>query len=334
MNMSTPTGDEPRVSVLIPVYNGQVFLKEAIDCVLAASIDSIEVLVLDDGSTDDTSKILASYDDERITVIHQSNIGLAATLNKGISLARGTYIARQDQDDLMLPGRLAKQVAFLEANPQVAMVGTWAEIRVVDKPDERAHRHPSACDVLRFRLLFDNPFVHSSIMMRADVVRGLGGYSEDKSRQPPEDYELWSRIAAEHHVANLSEILTVYREMPSSMSRSGVDPFLPNVLRISAENLQRVLSPQFSLEECLSLSCLYHNAPGAPYALSKGNALVMIQRAAEYIGGNRLQWSQALASEMVRMQHHISSRFLQRRIPPSLLGPARFLRRLINGRGN
>lgn len=294
----------------------------------------MEVLVLDDGSTDRSLKILRLYDDRRLTVISQSNMGLAATLNKGISIARGKYIARQDQDDLMLPGRLTKQIKFLEANPQTAMVGTWAEIRVEDQPDGRFHRHPSACDVLRFRLLFDNPFVHSSIMMRTDVVRALGGYSKDKSRQPPEDYELWSRIAAEHSVANLPETLTVYREMPTSMSRNSTDPFLPKILVIASENLHRVLAPRFSFDECLSLACLYHNAPGAPCALSKSQVLAMIQHAVEYIGGSRWQWSEGLAAEVVRMQQHVASRFLQRRIPASLLRPARFLHRLINGRGN
>ncbi|MDE2598242.1 MAG: glycosyltransferase family 2 protein [Rhodocyclaceae bacterium] len=316
---------------MMPVYNGAPWLPEAIDCVLSQTLPDFELIIIDDGSKDDSWAIISAFSDSRIRAIRQSNKGLAATLNIGLGLARAPYVARQDQDDWMHPERLARQYAFMEANPRVAMVGTWAEIRIGDKPDGRFHRHPVSSDVLRLRLLFDNPFVHSSLLLRADAARALGGYSEDKSRQPPEDYEFWSRIARDYDVANLPEVLTVYREMPTSMSRTGENPFLPKVLRISAENLRHALGGRVSEERCLSLSCIYHNVP-APLTLKKQDALLMVNMAIDSIGGPRETWSPEMPSEAARLKRHIESRFVQRRIPEPLLRPLRrarnFLRRI------
>jgi hypothetical protein len=327
--------EQCNVTVVIPVYNGQDYLAEALESVLGQTgVPNMEVLALDDGSLDSSPQILARYRDPRLTVIRHANMGLAATLNKGLALARGRFIARQDQDDLMLPGRLSKQLAFLENHSKVAMVGTWAEIRVGNQPDGRFHYHPTACDALRLKLLFDNPFVHSSVMFRTEVARTLGGYSEDRSRQPPEDYEFWSRIARRHQVANLSEVLTVYREMPGSMSRTGVNPFLIKVLQISSENLYALLAKQWPKQDCLSLAYLYHNVPNAsPRPLRKREALAMIRSIVELVGGDRDQWSAEMTVEAGRLERHIASRFFQRRIPAPLIGPMRWLRDRMLGRG-
>ncbi len=130
-----------------------------------------------------------------------------------------------------------KQVEFLDAHPDHALVGTRAEIWVGDKPTGRFHDHPTEDAELRFALLFNNYFVHSSVMMRKAALDEVGVYTTDRSRQPPEDYELWSRIARRFRVANLPERLTIYREVPTSMSREGADPFKEKLILISAENL-------------------------------------------------------------------------------------------------
>jgi len=260
--------------------------------------------------------------------VQHPNRGLAATLNRGIALAKGRYIARQDQDDLVLAGRLEKQRVFLDTHPDVAMVGTWAQIYSGDTPSQRYHRHPCSNEALQLELLFDNPFVHSSMMIRADVLRETGGYCEDKSRQPPEDYELWSRIARRHRVANLPEVLTVYREMPGSMSRTGDTPFLENVIRIASENLSHMLSQRYSLEECAALANLYHHggARGSLTSLSKARTRQMLEFAAQELSGNRADWSDEFLASYQRMRAHLDSRFLRRRIPAPLLGPARWFR--------
>ena len=225
------------VSVLMPIYNGAADLERALDSILNQTYTNFEVIAINDGSKDDSGIFLNSVKDKRVRVIQQENMGLAATLNKGISLAKGNLIARQDQDDLSHPERLARQVEYLRQNPNCILLGTAADIWVGDVPTERGHDHPIEHAQLSFDLLFNNPFVHSTIMMRREAVMRVGGYTTDKARQPPEDYELWSRMARVGQVANLPERLLVYREVPQSMSRSGPNPFLDRLVTICAENI-------------------------------------------------------------------------------------------------
>lgn len=313
-----------------------MFLHQAVDAVLSQGGVSFELLVIDDGSTDNSLDVLSVFDNPCMHICRQVNKGLAATLNRGLELASSKYIARQDQDDLMLPGRLANQVEFLDKNPDCAMVGTWSAIWVGNQPTSRGHHHPASHEALRLELLFDNPFVHSSVMMRADVVRQLGGYSEDKSRQPPEDYELWSRIAREHRIANIPEVLTVYREVEGSMSRTGESPFLVNVIRISSENLAAVLSPEFSADECLALASLYHGrlSDDRTKHFSRARALRMHQRAAVSLGGEVAQWSEEFTTSFNRQHAHINSQFIRHHLPTALIGPARRIKRFLEARMN
>jgi glycosyltransferase involved in cell wall biosynthesis len=316
------------VSVVLPVYNGRCTLSESIESLISQVGITTEIIVLDDGSTDDSLDIISSFTDSRLRVIRHKNMGLAKTLNKGVALARGHFIARQDQDDLILPNRLAKQTSFLNINPKVAIVGTWAQIYSEDMPTSRYHRHPSSNDALQLELLFDNPFVHSSMMIRADVLRDVGGYSEDIARQPPEDYELWSRIARKYSVANLPEVLTVYREVDGSMSRKGDNPFLKNVIRISSENLQHRLYPIYSINECSALSELYHlgGKQGFKSTLTRRRACEMLAAAAGAISGPRDGWTSEFLSSFERMQLLLESRFLRSRIPWPLLDLARLIK--------
>lgn len=328
--------DMVKVSAIVPVYGGERTLAESLRSVLTQNLDGLEVIVLDDGSRDGSWRIACEIEDERLIALQHPNRGLAATLNRGIGLAKGRYVARQDQDDLVLDDRLKKQFLFLEAHPDVAMVGTWAQIYSGDVPTQRYHRHPSSNEALQLELLFDNPFVHSSMMIRTDILREIGGYCEDKSRQPPEDYELWSRIARQHRVANLPEVLTVYREMPGSMSRTGDNPFLDNVIRIASENLSHVLSPRYSPEECAALAGIYHRGrrEGNRKSLTKAKARHMLDLAAQKLGGDRAGWSEEFLASYRRMCTTLDSRFLKRRIPAPLLVPMRWLRNRILRRGS
>ena len=316
------------VTAIVPVYGGERTLAEAVRSVLAQNLDGLEVIVLDDGSFDASWHIACEIKDDRLITVRHPNRGLAATLNRGVALAKGRYIARQDQDDLVLAGRLEKQFAFLEAHPDVAMVGTWAQIYAGNIPTQRYHRHPCSNETLKFELLFDNPFVHSSMMIRAAVLHEFGGYCEDKSRQPPEDYELWSRIAYSHRVANLPEVLTIYREVPGSMSRRSDNPFLNNVIRIAAENLYHVLTPHYTSEECTALADLYHRGgmKRIRTPLPSRMARQMFEFAARAIGGDRAGWSDEFLASYWRMRAHLGSRFLQKKIPAPLLGTARWFR--------
>jgi len=225
------------VSVLLPVYNCPQYVGAAIESILAQTFEDFEFLIIDDGSTDETPAVLHKYVDPRIRHVRQDNRGLAATLNVGLEMSRGALIARQDQDDLSHPSRLQKQLEFMRKNVGCALLGTGAEILEGDRRCGRFHRHPTSNARLRYELLFNNPFVHSSVMLRKNIVTELGGYSTDRERQPPEDYELWSRIARRAEIANLEELLLFYREVPGSMSRVGPSPFRDNLVRIGAENI-------------------------------------------------------------------------------------------------
>lgn len=314
------------LSIILPVYNGMPFLSQAIDSALTQSFCDFELIIINDGSKDNSEASIKNINDSRVRYIYQKNQGLASTLNTGINLSKGKFIARLDQDDLMLQSRLAKQVEYLELHPDCAMVGTWSEIWLGDKLTSRGHWHPASCDTLRLELLFDNPFVHSSVMMRADVLRDVGGYSVDKLRQPPEDYELWSRIARNYQVANITEILTVYREVEGSMSRIEESPFLPNVIQISAENLANILNQKFSFDECHSLASLYHGKKSDKNLLTKQGALLMHKNAAFIIGGDFSNWSDEFMKSYTRQQSQIKSQFMRRFLPKVLLKNARFIK--------
>src|SRR6201999_835321 len=172
----------PLVSVILAVRNGGSDLPKAIDTVLAQTFTDFELIVIDNGSTDGTSAFLKSIGDPRLRVVYRAEPGLAGALNEGIANARGRYIARQDHDDWALPNRMERQVQFLDAHPDHALVGTWAEIWVGDTPSHRYHDHPTDDSALRFELLFNNPFVHSSVMIRRSALDDVGIYTTDPLR--------------------------------------------------------------------------------------------------------------------------------------------------------
>jgi glycosyltransferase involved in cell wall biosynthesis len=250
---------DPLVSVILPVYNGAPYLEEAIQSILNQTYKNFEFIIINDGSTDNSAQMINKFsNDSRIRLFEQSNQGLAATLNRGIGLSKGAYIVRQDQDDISYPTRLEKQVSFMESHPDYGLVGTWASIMFDNKITSRFHKHPSVSSILTLDLLFDNPFVHSSMMIRKTAFDEVGIYSTDKSRQPPEDYELWSRIVRRYRVANIPEVLVMYREVANSMSRTGVNPFLEHVLLINRENLSWFAGTSINDERIEILSIFAH----------------------------------------------------------------------------
>lgn len=249
----------PLVSVILSVYNGAKYLNDAIASILGQTYSNFELIIINNGSTDGSAEIIADFTDSRIRMYSQDNSRLAAALNRGISLAKGEFIARQDADDIALPERFEKQVAFLEINPDCGLVGTWAMILEEERETDRSHKHSSENLALQFELLFDNPFVHSSVMIRASVFEKVSPYSTSEDRQP-EDYELWSRIAREFEVANIPDALQVYREVKGSMSRTGVNPFLDRLVNLSAENLARLLAREASDTDVVDLTAMAHGA--------------------------------------------------------------------------
>lgn len=245
------------VSVIMPLYNAEAYLREAIDSILTQSYPHFELLILNDGSSDRSEEICRSYHDSRIRYHFHQNIGLAGTLNKGLELATGAYIARQDQDDIAHSTRFEKQVAYLEAHPSVLLLGTRAKVFSDSQDFIKLHDHATHPAVLKFDLLFDNPFVHSTVMFRKKDSDLIGGYNTDRSYF--EDYDLWSRFARKGDVANLPDVLLDYRHHEKGLSKSTNYFKEDAVLNQSLLNMENLMGRK--KEVYSELASLYHWRP-------------------------------------------------------------------------
>jgi len=208
----------PSVTVLMTVLNGGRYLRSAIESILAQTYHDFEFLIIDDGSVDESREIAASYKDSRIRIVeNELNLGLTVSLNLGLRLARGDLVARQDADDLSNHDRLEQQVRTLRTHPNVALVGTQG--RVIDEDGKVIDVVNRCCEQVSIRWyhLFDNPFIHSSVMFRREIVaKNCGGY--DESYVFAQDYALWSRVLHEYGVMNLPDRLIDYRSHARSLT--------------------------------------------------------------------------------------------------------------------
>jgi len=191
------------------VYNSEKYVREAVDSILNQTFKSFEFIIINDGSTDKTQEILESYNDPRIVITHQKHMGLTKSLNKGIALAKGKFIARQDADDISLPDRLEKQIEFLELHKDIALLGTAAKIIDIRGFYLRTVRYPTDHSSLSIAINHSNQFWHGSVMFRRQSFLELGGYQEILFTA--QDYDLWLRFVEKFKVANLSDPLYKYR---------------------------------------------------------------------------------------------------------------------------
>jgi glycosyltransferase involved in cell wall biosynthesis len=209
----------PAISVIMPVHNGAEWLAEAVASVRAQDFGDFEFLIVDEGSDDGTAAMLSSFaaEDPRIRLLRQAPQGIVAALNTAIAAARAPYLARLDSDDRARPNRLGKQFAFMQAHPEIGLLGTSAEL--IDAAGNIVGRLTPPTDPagLVRALSRTNPFVHSSVMMRTALVRRLGVYRA--AFRAAEDYDLWLRMAEAGGIANLADDLTQYRRHDSNLSR-------------------------------------------------------------------------------------------------------------------
>lgn len=202
-NVSSPT---VLISVVMPVYNSQQYLSEAIESILNQTFSNFEFIIINDGSTDKSEEIILSYTDKRIVYIkNATNLQIVESLNKGLSIAKGKYIARMDADDISLPQRLKKQFLFMEKNPNIAVLGSWYE--TFGDSHEIFRPLPSDCEI-KTKLLFDSPFSHPTVMFRAS---SLMHFSYTNQYNKAEDYALWISMSPTCTFANLPEVLLMYR---------------------------------------------------------------------------------------------------------------------------
>ena len=242
------------------IYNGEKYLREAIESILNQTLPDFEFIIVNDASTDGSLEIIQSYDDRRIRIINnKTNIGLTRSLNIAIEQAQGKLIARQDADDISLPNRLEEQFRYFKQHPETALLGT--SIYIIDEDGERQGK----------RILSDDPsrnnfqgawFAHGSAMLKTEIVRKLGGYNE--LYRYSQDFELWLKIAKHYPVRGLPQVLymlrfhdenlqftnriegVLYRLLALRMSREELDEEL---LKIIKDNGIRSLQPHLNKDE-------------------------------------------------------------------------------------
>ena len=207
----------PTVTVLMSVYNGEKYLYEAIESILNQTFKDFEFLIINDGSTDGTAKILQSYQDHRIKIINnEKNIGLTKSLNKGLRFAKGEYIARMDADDISMPERLEKELEFMEAHRNYAVVGTFLNVLDEDSKVVGTIEKPIGDDQIREFLKKDNCIGHGSAMVRKKSLLNIGYYNE--SIEKAQDYDLWLRISERYKMANIPQYLYMWRNYKENIS--------------------------------------------------------------------------------------------------------------------
>jgi glycosyltransferase involved in cell wall biosynthesis len=203
---------QPSVTVLMPVYNAERFLSEAIDSILHQTFTNFEFLIIDDGSTDSSLKIINSYRDQRIILVrNETNLGITASLNKGIDLARAHLIARMDADDISYPERLQKQYDYLKQHPDSALVSALA--RVITEDKQTVYIDKTNSNYYYYNLTFCSPIYHSSVMYRKAAVQDVGMYTVPYS----EDFELFWLLSRKYKIYNLPEVLLDYRDNSQSL---------------------------------------------------------------------------------------------------------------------
>lgn len=230
----------PLISVLIPAYNREKYIGEALESVFAQSIDDVEIIVIDDGSTDKTIEVVQSYQDSRIVLLrNEVNKGISATRNHGLAHVRGKYIAMLDSDDVFLPNRFALQIPFLEAQPEIGVLGGWAKhigsSNRTFTPEAPDHQ-------LRARALYRCPMVHSSTMVRTEVVQ-TNHIRYNENYPASNDYDFWVKLLPHTQFHNLQEYVVLYRKHDQNIS----------VTRRQAQKQFRVASSYLAFQLLLQL---------------------------------------------------------------------------------
>jgi glycosyltransferase involved in cell wall biosynthesis len=212
------------------VHNGGPWVGDAVASILAQTAHDLELIVIDDGSTDTTAAVLAAVADARLRVERRARAGLTCSLNRAVALARAPLLARLDADDVALPERLARQRAFLDAHPDVGLLGTGArEVDAQGRP-VRTVTMPLGDGAIRRALIRSNPFVHSSVLLRRDALERAGGY--DESLPVAQDYDLWMRMSRVTGLANLADALVIRRLLPGRVSLARDDDRLRAEARV------------------------------------------------------------------------------------------------------
>lgn len=246
----------PQITVLMSVFNGSDYLPVAVESILNQSFTDFEFLIIDDGSSEPVIDDILSYGDDRIRTIRQENVGLTKSLNTGISLARGEYVARMDADDISLPDRLKNQFKVISRSKRLDLVGTFFEI--IDEKGNLVQKKELIIDpVYRlWRLQFHNNYGHGSMMFRKFSIIKVGMY--DSRLRFAQDFDLWSRISKKDNTHIIPEFLYRYRMNTKGEQASvkNYDDQLQAAICISDRNLKGC-NPILDDQDLIDLRSLY-----------------------------------------------------------------------------
>jgi len=278
----------PRVSVIMSVFNGEAYLRHAIDSVLEQTFEDFELIVIDNASVDGTAAILDTIADPRLVRLrNDSTLTITASLKRGVVAARGEFLARLDADDLCLPERLARQVAYLDIHRDVTLLASgWIDLIPDGSLQTRDLSPPSEIDDVLQAFACGNPFVHSTIMMRRQPVVVLGDYSEDFSFA--QDYELYLRLLANGYcLAALPEPLLQLRHHQQQFSMR------PETALVRTEEEERLLTVARALPGLSQDSILRNSRALASIRVRKGKALWQAGRRGDAL----VAWTAALGTD-------------------------------------
>ena len=213
---------EKLVSIIMPTYNGSAFIQKAVESVLDQTFKNFELIIVNDGSTDDTEKIikdLASNDSRIVLIKNEKNLGIQKTLNKGVAISRGEYIARIDDDDIWCDKeKLKNQINFFALNPDHVLVGTGVVVVDENNKEKKRYLMPVTDKDIRKTIIFRNRFIHSSVLFKTSAFQKVGGYNESQDVRNVEDYCLWLGLGRVGKFANLATYSVVYTERAGSLS--------------------------------------------------------------------------------------------------------------------
>jgi hypothetical protein len=257
--------DEPQVSVLMAVRNGLPYVRESIESIRGQSLREIEFIIVDDASTDGTAEFLrtqAKGDPRLVVVRNDDHWGLTRSLNRGLRLVQGEFVARQDADDVSAPDRLARQLAFLRSHPEFGLAGS--AYHVIDAEAERTATHcPPVTDTeIRWQMLFHNAFCHSSVVLRRATI-DHGPLLYDESLPFSQDYDLWARLLSRTRATNLRDPLVSFRTHSGSIQRTRGDAQRTIASRVSAGQMSALLARPLPLPDVEKLRDWFYRCPAS-----------------------------------------------------------------------
>ena len=241
----------PCLSVVLPIYNGEKYLQEAVQSVLNQTYENFELIALNDGSTDNSLEILQTFHDYRIRIFTQENQGVLATLRRGIALTRAPLIARMDQDDICLPHRFANQMAFMNTHPEVGVCG--GAVILDDNGNKSVLRFPTTDTEIRWQLCFGSPIVHPAVVFRKDIIQKVDSYQLSKDAELVDDYDLWTRLYSITTFANINDLLLILRKHRQNMTATSAGKHLQQSRNVSQRYIQNILKHTVSLADVANI---------------------------------------------------------------------------------